>query len=142
MKLHIFKDGKLILSGNRNFTDGLWDVPFQSNKIDNINYIVTTDKNKSDLARYLHACAFSPVISTFQKCINRGNFITWPNIDNLNFKKIIDTTEATLKGHLDGERKNLRSTKAPPTNADDLINDSFPDQSEKHRTVSIYCLTH
>ena len=75
-KLYIFKNGKIILSGNRNLTDGLWDVPFKNNHIDNINYIVTTDKNKSDLARYLHACAFSPVVSTFQQCIKRGNFIT------------------------------------------------------------------
>ena len=64
-----------------------------------------------ELAQYLHACAFSPVISTFQKCINKGNFLSWPGIEKLNFNKLIKTTEATLKGHMDQERKGLRSTK-------------------------------
>ena len=60
---------------------------------------------KRDLAQYLYGCAFSPVISTFQQCINKGNCITWPGIDNLNLKKLIHTTEATTKGRLDQERK-------------------------------------
>ena len=32
--LLIFKNGKLTLSGKRNLRDGLWDVPFEQNKID------------------------------------------------------------------------------------------------------------
>ena len=54
--------------GQRNYKDGLWDVPFQlpnilqntSNKHNKINYIIRQDKNKTELAQYLHACAFSP----------------------------------------------------------------------------------
>ena len=85
-KLSILKNGKVILSGHRNSTDGLWDVPF--NQYENkINYIISRDKNKTELAQYFHGCAFSPVISTFQECIRRGNFISWPGIDDLNFKK-------------------------------------------------------
>ena len=38
--------------------------------------------------------------------------MSWPGIDDLNFKKLIDTTEVTLKGNLDQERKNLQSTKS------------------------------
>ena len=84
--LYIMKNGKLILKGVRNLQDGLWDVPFQENKIDTINYIINKDQSKTDLAQYLHACAFSPVISTFQDCIKKGNFISWPGIDNISFK--------------------------------------------------------
>ena len=61
------------------------------------------DKNKTELAQYLHRFTFSPVISTFQKCIQKEFFISWPGITDLNFKKLIETTEATLKGHLDQE---------------------------------------
>ena len=65
-KLHFFKNGEMILSDFRNLNDGLWDVPFKNHEIHAINYIISKDKNKSELAQYLHACAFSPVISTFQ----------------------------------------------------------------------------
>ena len=51
-----------------------------------VNYIITQDKSKTEFAQYLHSCAFSPAISTFQKIINKGNVITWPGIDTSNFK--------------------------------------------------------
>ena len=121
--LKILKNGKIVLTGNRNLHDGLWDVPFKKHDINAINYIITRDKSKTELAQYLHACAFSPVISTFQACIQRGNFVTWPGIDNLNFKKLLGTTEATLKGHLDQERKNLQTTKTTAS----LVPAIFPD---------------
>ena len=58
-----------------------------------------------DLAEYLHATAFSPVLSTFQTAIARGNFLTWPGINNLTFTKLVGNTNAISKGHLDSERK-------------------------------------
>ena len=85
-----------------------------------MNFIIRKDKSKTELAQYLHASAFSPAISTFQTSINKGNFISWPGIQDLNFKKLIGTPEATLLGHLDQERKNLQSTKA------DVMEDYFP----------------
>ena len=54
--LNIFKDDSLVLNGTRNKQDGLWDVPFEQN---NMNYIIHQDKNKLELAQYLHGCAFS-----------------------------------------------------------------------------------
>ena len=108
-KLRVFKKDKCILQGIRNKSDGLWDVPFNSPKV---NYVVTRDKNRTELAQYLHGCAYSPSISTFQKAINKGNFISWPGINDVTFKKLIGTPIATHCGHLDQERKNLRSTKS------------------------------
>ena len=76
-----------------------------------INFIVHKNKSKLELAQYLHACARSPIISTFQKAISNGNFITWPGIENINFNALLKTTIATAKGHLDQERENLQTTK-------------------------------
>ena len=106
--LNIYKQNELVLKGNRNKQDGLWDVHFPVLKA---NYIIQKDKSKHDLGQYLHGCAFSPVISTFQMAINKGNFITWPGIDDLKFKKLLDSPIATTLGHLDQERSNLQSTK-------------------------------
>ena len=107
------KNDKIILHSNLNLRDGLWDVPFQQAGIQLINYIITKYKSKNELAQYLYGCTFSPVISTFQECINKGSFISWPGMDHLNFKKFIKMIELTIKGHQEQERKNLQSTKAP-----------------------------
>ena len=41
------------------------------------------------------------------------NYVTWPGIDAINFKKHLDPTVKTAKGHLLQERKNLQSTQHP-----------------------------
>ena len=100
--MQIFKDNEVILQGNRDKFDGLWKLNLRPLKM---SYIVTKDKTKTELAQYLHACAFSPAISTFQECIKRSNFVTWPRIENLNFQKLLGNQEATLLGHLDQEKE-------------------------------------
>ena len=75
-----------------------------------INYIITKDKSKSDLAQYMLATAFSPAISTLKTAVDNGNFVTWPGINELNFEKLLGTTIPIEKVHMDQERKNLRST--------------------------------
>ena len=109
--LKIKQGHKTVITGTRNPKDGLWDVPFPSKNSISANYIVTKDKTKYELAKYLHACAFSPSLDTFTKAIKNGNFITWPGIEDINFKKFLGNTSATAKGHLDQERQGLQSTK-------------------------------
>ena len=99
-KLHVFKQDELVLEGNRNRSDGLWDVPFPDVKV---NYIIQKDQIKVELTQYLHGCAFSPSISTFQTAINRGNFITWPGIEEIKFKSILGSPLVTTLSHLDQE---------------------------------------
>ena len=45
------------------------------------------------------------------KAIRNGNLLSWSGIENLNFANLVGTTLATELGHLDQERKNLKSTK-------------------------------
>ena len=106
-----------------------------------MNYVVRKDKDSTELAQYLHACAFCPPISTFVKCIKKGNFITWPGIDGINFTKLVPNKEATSMGHLDQERKNLRSTKLPQDiQSINMVNeDHFPTKINE-KTNEIYYL--
>ena len=53
--MYILKQNKIILQGNRNFSDGLWDVklptvpPSPLNyDVTNMHYIITKDKSKID----------------------------------------------------------------------------------------------
>ena len=106
-EVYIIEDKQILLRGKRNEIDRLWDIEFPLESHFNTpmqqrrNYIITKDKSKTDLARYLHAAAFSPPISTFEKAVKNGNFITWLCIRELNFKKLLQTTLATTKGYLD-----------------------------------------
>ena len=113
--LLITKNNIPLFTGNCNYDDGLYDIQLNKNeKItqqNKINYVISQEKSKTELAQYFHAAAYSPSISTFQKAIRNGNFITWPGIDTINFHKFIKTTRETEHGHLDQERKNLHSIK-------------------------------
>jgi hypothetical protein len=60
---------------------------------------------------YLHAAAGSPVPSTFIKAIEAGNFVTWTILTAQHVRKYLEKSEATIKGHLNQTRKNVRSTR-------------------------------
>ena len=123
--IHVFKNETLVLSGLRNPTDGLWDVPLPqsprqvmsshlhhpTSKTSSCNVIIRKDKSKMELAQYLHACAFSPSPSTFITAIRKGHFITWPGLTPSLIQKYLPPSISTAKGHLNQEMKNLQSTK-------------------------------
>ena len=134
-KLHVFKKDNLVITGTRNTYDGLWDISISKNNTlpenqkhtteylnPSANVIIRANQTKSNLAEYLHKCAFSPTLRTLTNAISKGHLITWPGIENLNFKKLIRNLLPTAKGHLDQERKNLQSTKVNQTDeqSDDL----------------------
>ena len=81
------------------------------NKQHKANIILRADKSKMELAQWLHACCGSPTINTFCKAIDKGNFITWPGLTSNLIKNNLPLVQATAKGHLNQERKNLQSTK-------------------------------
>ena len=143
----IYKNAKVLLTGVRNPNDGLWDItiptlqeiPNQSNTTNynhlQANAIITKDIPKYHLANYLHACAFSPTLTTFQKAISNGHFITWPSIEKINFKKFLHDQTATHLGHLDQERSNLQSTKIPL----DVKLDFFPEPDIPNKKQYVAC---
>ena len=167
-KLVAFKDNKIILNGERNTQDGLWDVPIPQQPnlpVDDgwtlvqrkkhklkpsiqhkANIIIRKDKTKLELAQWLHASCGSPNHSTFIKAIEKGNFISWPGLSVNLINKHLPPNEATAKGHLNQERKNLQSTKPSIIlrhkikleNQDDEQSDLFP-PSETPNTKSHHC---
>ena len=79
---------------------------------------------------------FSPSLSTFTKAIKNGNFITWPGINDLNFKKLLGTTMATEQGHLDQERKNLQTTSNIPSEDNTSSDNDFFPSKITHKTLN------
>ena len=134
LHLNIYKNAQLVLYGMRNFKDGLWDVKLPThtpatNQLQNnqlvANAIIRQDQTKTELANYLHACAFSPALPTLQKAVSNNNFVTWPAIKSINFNKFVTNKMAMYLGHLDQVRTNLQSTKDKPN----LMDDFFPPTS-------------
>jgi hypothetical protein len=105
--------GRIIMHGKRDHTTGLWTVPLDENstkKDEFINSVYEISKLYDDI-QYVHAAAGSPVQSTFVKAIKAGNFTTWPTLTPEHVNKYLEKSEATVKGHLNQTRKNVRSTK-------------------------------
>ena len=120
------KGPQVVLHGKRNNSDGLWDISIPLPSTEHLNIIIAKNKSKEDLSRYLHACLFSPRPSTIIRAIRNNHLTTWPGIHDINFNKHLPPSEATSKGHLDQERKNLQSTKP----CDPVDHDFFPPKSD------------
>ena len=91
------------------------------------------DKSNYELAQYLYGCLYAPSISTLETAIRKGNLISWPGIETINFKKYVGKNIAHEKGHLDQERQNLRSTQiqsSSTTTVQDKLEDAFPSLQE------------
>ena len=129
--LQIYKQGILMVKGQRNWTDGLWDVRIDQPQ-ESINVIIRKDTTKQHLNEYLYKCAFSPFLSTFQRAIQKGHFLTWPGIDKINFEKYIYNLAPTAKGHLDQERANLQSTQEKEEL--EMLADFEPNNNSKEKT--------
>ena len=86
-----------------------------------INVIIKKDNKKEELAQFLHAACFSPVLSTFIKAIDNGHFVSWPGLTSKLVKRHLKPSIATSKGHINQERQKLQSTKQSNLNYQDYI---------------------
>jgi hypothetical protein len=75
-KIEVYKNKTRVLTGTRNTTDGLWDIPIPSmlsptvhsadtKPSQKVNAIICKDQTKIQLAQYLYGCCGSPVVSTW-----------------------------------------------------------------------------
>lgn len=141
------------MSGIRNPKNNLWKVPLTtsegelSNHHNNTTYegenenveIVTNNLyqlNKlKDVMQYLHACLFSPKLQTITQAVKNNNLITFPGMNIKNVSKYMKETIATAKGHLDRNRKNVRSTKTK-AQADHLQEIKYYKDEEEDKIIT------
>ncbi|KAL7504188.1 hypothetical protein ACHAXN_001875 [Cyclotella atomus] len=63
--------------------------------------------------KWMNAVCGYPVKSTWLKAVKAGNFVGWPLLTEKNISKYYPETDETPKGHMNQQRKNIRSTKKP-----------------------------
>jgi hypothetical protein len=111
MKIH--DDNKLILTGHRNTTNGLWHNDLTALTIDLAPAI--GNPTAANLVTFVHATLFSPALSTLEKALNHGYLTNFPGLTPKTLCKYPPQSIATSKGHQDQMRLNQRSTKPKPT---------------------------
>jgi hypothetical protein len=67
--------------------------------------------HQKELINYQHAACFSPVKSTWISAIKNGNFTSWSVLTEHAVENYLSKSSATVKGHLNQQRINARSTK-------------------------------
>jgi hypothetical protein len=95
--------------------------------------------HKATALQHLHASLFSPSTQTWIKAILNKHFTTWLSFTIREIRNHLPKSTATAMGHLDQQRKNLRSTKkkhkAKNVENNEGIDDSNPAQESPTSTA-------
>ena len=127
-KVTVNYNGDPIIEGPRNQVDKLWYIDLGQGAQDHQHTLdaialaaphyscnaINPSTTMADRIAYYHACCFSPVLSTWCKAIDEGRFTSWPELTSSLVKKYPPRSIAMVKGHLDQDRANQRSTKPLP----------------------------
>jgi hypothetical protein len=130
----IAKHGKVLITGTRNSQTGLWQLdPHQAQSSKEpqhqANGIINSRTTKQQLATYLHACAFSPPISTWTTAIKKGHFASWPGLTAELIQKHYQGGDETTMGHLKAKRRSTAKHTNPPESVPDpFIPELEPEQ--------------
>jgi hypothetical protein len=90
---------------------GLWTIDIPAPQQANATYSAPL---KATALQHVHASLFSPATQTWIKAVNNHHFTTWPPFTPKDISKLLPKSIATTLGHLDQQRKNIRSTKRKP----------------------------
>ena len=129
--MHILHNGRIILKGIRDTSTGLWFVPLNNvskpcttkacaklaPKTNCALAVLETTRTKQELVRFLHACCFFPVTSTWINAIKNGNFATFPGLTADLVSKYLPQEVPAILGHKYRNKQGLQSTTAQAANA-------------------------
>eukprot|EP00804_Cyclotella_cryptica_P014650 CCRYP_012669-RA/>CCRYP_012669-RA protein AED:0.66 eAED:0.28 QI:0/0/0/0.66/0/0.33/3/0/1062 len=127
---HIFLNGKLVLTGTRDKTTGLWIVPLNptspqhtavppllqlsSPLLQHGAHNVYTLPFKQQQLKYMHQAFFSPPVHTLIKAINNDQLLGVPFMKPDLVRKYLAPSPATSKGRMKRPRTGIRSTRVHP----------------------------
>lgn len=113
--LTVTHDDLTVLTGNRNPETRLWTVPITVNTSPTpatalaVNHLTKT----AELVAWAHAALFSPSLSTLRAAVARNFLPDFPGLNAASLRQHPPPSVATIKGHLDQVRQNIRPTTAP-----------------------------
>jgi hypothetical protein len=137
------KGGTSLFVGWRDHSTGLWRIDLTGqptstiSRTDAANNVYET-RSISDTIAYLHATCFSPVKDTWIKSIAAGDFSGWPGLSVNSVRKYLAKVDATVKGHMNQQRQNTRSTQTRPPSTAPALEPTYTDKTEFVYATIVY----
>jgi hypothetical protein len=148
-EINVSYNNNVVLTGHRSNETTLWHLkykPESTNQTSVLPYYASatlgTNTTKNIIA-FFHAAMFSPTLDTLHKALKLGYITNIPGVSAAALKKYPPFSAATIKGHLDQTRKNIRSTKVMATD-DETNEELFPIQlttNDSNPITNNYCYT-
>jgi hypothetical protein len=132
----ILYNNEIVLEGSR-VPPGLWTTHLQPPLQANATYSAPL---KATALQHLHASLFCPTTQTWIKAIKNKHFTSWPPFTAREVRKHLPKSIATTLGHLDQQRKNLRSTKRKQRNKPIEDREGIEDTNPEPETPSRTCV--
>jgi hypothetical protein len=130
---------EIILLGDRDSTDSLWNLPLHKQICNNALRAPTAIAQR---VAYYHACLRLPTMSTWCEAIDAGHLSSFPSLTSAQVRKHYPQSLVTYMGHLDQSRQGQGSTKVRPYYSRDLYLGIFDTKSAApsvpHRPGTIY----
>jgi hypothetical protein len=108
--VQVLYNNQSVLEGTR-VPPGLWTINIGEPPQANATFSAPL---KATALQHIHASLFSPATQTWVKAVANQHFATWPQFTTKEIKTLLPKSTATAMGHLDQQRKNIRSTKRIP----------------------------
>ena len=122
----ITHNDRILLRGKRDSTTrGLWELELPLKQL--AMHAVNASAKPEDLIAFAHGALWSPTLSTLQTALQKGFLPDIPGLTVKLLQKYPPRSKATIKGHLDNVRKNIKSTrKEIDQELQQIHDDSFP----------------
>jgi hypothetical protein len=102
-----------IMSRPRDLDTGLWRINLKQDN-QQIHQPVANNVyellNTGALVHYLHKALFRPMKSALLQAVKNGHLVTWPGLTVDTIHKHLKLPPATVMGHMNQRRQNIRST--------------------------------
>jgi len=119
--VNIRHDNNIIMSGHRTPATKLWNLDIQTPTASASANAASGTAKPAELVTFAHAAMFSPTVSTLTEALRRGYLPEFAGLTLERLQKYPPLSIPMIKGHLDQERKNLRSTKSQPDQTEDAL---------------------
>jgi hypothetical protein len=130
--INVDYEGSVVITGKRSEETTLWHMDYipQTTKDKLFPYyagVAVGTYTTANIIAFFHAAMFSPAIDTLYKALQNGYITGIPGVSAKALRKYPPFSAATIKGHLDQTRQNIRSTKKDPIDIE-TIEEQFPFQ--------------
>ena len=127
MTIAVNHEGTPIFHGTRNPATKLWELDASQTEPVEFSNAAIGSPSPENLVALAHAALFSPALTTMETALRKGYLTNFPGLTTRSFRRYPPKSRATVKGHFDQTRQNIRSTQVRTTQPIiEHINDYYP----------------